>query len=245
MEPRQVGSYGQHRCTALLNLRVLLVFLAERGRYDRRELQLVECHVHRYSPHQRGRLHGARSSRVQGTSCVLGSMEGEIDPVFSINVIYRDRTQLTSKCYTFNRAIDIDDKQSRFHTSCMDPTHIRRRRTRYRAHERGLIRMFRGSFSHKKNIFWRSIQSLLSDCTSRRSKSNNIEASDMRISIHARLYCLSALRILVATRYCTTYFMPMQFRNPMLKGLSTDLQSSWNSAGGCFSQRSGRNSAGR
>ena len=42
-----------------------------------------------------------------------------------------------------------------------------------------------------------------------------------------------------------THLMPMQFLDPILKGLSTDLQSSLNSAGGCFSQRSGRNSAGR
>lgn len=67
----------------------------------------------------------------------------------------------------------------------------------------------------------------------------------MRISIHARLRSLSAMSTIVQTRVYTTHFMPIQFLDPMLKGLSTDLQSSRNSAGGFFSQRSGRNSAGR
>lgn len=84
VEPRQMGRYRQHRCAAVLHLRILLVFLAERGWHDRRELQLVECHVHRYSPHQRGRLYGARSPRVQRTSCVLGGMEGEIDHALKV-----------------------------------------------------------------------------------------------------------------------------------------------------------------
>jgi len=78
MEPGQVGSYGQHRRAVVLHLRILLVFLAERGRYDRRKLQLVKRHVHRYCRDQRDRLHAARSSCVQGTSRVLGSVEGEI-----------------------------------------------------------------------------------------------------------------------------------------------------------------------
>ena len=87
MELRQMGSCGQRRCATLLYLCILLVFLAERGRHDRRELQLVERHVHRYCRDQRDRLRGARSSRVQGASCVLGGMEGEIGHVFSTNVI--------------------------------------------------------------------------------------------------------------------------------------------------------------
>ena len=73
-----MGSHSQHRCPALLHLRILLVFLAKRGRHVCRELQLVERHVHRYCRDQRDRLRGARSPRIQGASCVLGSMEGEI-----------------------------------------------------------------------------------------------------------------------------------------------------------------------
>lgn len=42
-----------------------------------------------------------------------------------------------------------------------------------------------------------------------------------------------------------THFMPIQFLDPMLNGLSTDLQSSRNSVGGCLNQRSGRKSSGR
>src|SRR4051812_48743524 len=78
MEPRQVGSCGQHWCAAVLYLRILLVFLAERGRHDRRKLQLGECHVRRHSRDKCGRLHAAGSSYVQGTRRVFGSMEGEI-----------------------------------------------------------------------------------------------------------------------------------------------------------------------